>query len=59
MISGMEKGNISTMMVAIIMEIGLKGRCKERESFMMLMAIFNTKVNGRMIIMKEKVPYTA
>jgi hypothetical protein len=43
------------VMVATIMGIGLKEECKGLENFMTLMAIYNMKGNGKMIIIMVKV----
>jgi hypothetical protein len=53
----MEKENIFMEMEAIIMEIGLKERCRESVSYMTQMVIFNIKDNGKMIIIMEKAPF--
>jgi hypothetical protein len=53
----MEKENIFMEMEAIIMEIGLKERCRELVNCMTQMVIFNIKDNGKMIIIMEKAPF--
>lgn len=50
----MEKVNIHTQMAFIILEIGLKAKCKNKVNFMIHKAIYNIKVNGKMITFKEK-----
>ena len=50
----MGKGSICTMMAVTILEIGSRGRWKDRESLSMLMAIWYTRGSGKMIIMREK-----
>jgi hypothetical protein len=50
----MGKGNIYMEMGAIIMEIGLKEKCKDKANYTILMEILNTKGNGKMIYIMEK-----
>jgi hypothetical protein len=50
----MGKGNIYMLMEVTIMEIGLKGRWRDMVNYMILIAIYNMRVNGKMIIIMEK-----
>ena len=50
----MVKENICIMMEVIILEIGLKEKCKVKENLLMLMEIWFIKVSGKMIIMRGK-----
>ena len=50
----MGKGNICTMTEVIILETGSRGRWKDRDNLSMLMAIWYTRGNGKMITMRGK-----
>ena len=50
----MVKENTFIMMEVIIMGIGLKVKCKDKENYMIVMEIFSMKGNGEMIIIREK-----
>ena len=50
----MVKENICIMMEVIILETGLRGKCKVKENLLMLMEIWFIKVSGKMIIIRGK-----
>ena len=50
----MEKVNISIVMEVIILEIGLRGKWKDMDSFMIVIKIYSMKASGRMITSKEE-----
>lgn len=54
-IKGTEKVNIIMLMEVIFMEIGIKIKCVEMESFIIQMEESNMMENGKMIYFKEKV----
>jgi hypothetical protein len=53
-IKGMVKVNIFMLMEVIIMEIGLKIKCAEMESYIMMMDKLSMMDNGNKICLKEE-----
>ncbi len=50
----MEKENMLIVTEAIIMAIGSREKWKDKDSYMMSMAICNIKESGKMTILKEE-----
>lgn len=57
MVFGMAKENIHIATEVIILEIGLKEKCKAKDNFMIIKEIYNIKESGKMIIFKEEERY--
>jgi hypothetical protein len=54
----MEKENILIATEATILETGSKEKCRVKDNFMIIKEIYNTKVNGKTIIIKAEEKYS-